>query len=197
MTAQTHPDVDFQWQTMIFTELPWRTATSIPTSCSHRYICQVASQQENWSVYPAHCIHVPRVLSTLAGGCSAAEMMMEKVRVSIFIVSMGAVVHFRTSLGFSFCFLHSCCRAAQMKVKAGPVRCANSTKWKIWPWQAPVRMFGMKPRLQGCGWAGHCSQGWPQARPIVAQHSVLVQTIPLSWPWHIWLFTWVKHGPVL
>lgn len=65
------------------------------------------------------------------------------------------------------------------------------------PWQAPVRMLGMKPRRQGWGWAGHISQGWPQARPTVAQQSVLVQTIPLSCPWHIWLLTTVKHGPVL
>lgn len=89
---------------MIFTvELPLNTATSIPTSCSYTSICQVASQQENWSVYPAHCIHVLRVLSTLAGGCCAAEMMMEKVRVSVFIVSLGAVVHFRTLLCFFKC----------------------------------------------------------------------------------------------
>lgn len=67
----------------------------------------------------------------------------------------------------------------------------------IRPWHAPVRMLGMNPLLQGCGWAGHCSQGWPHARPMVAQHRVLVQMIPLSWPWHIWLLTWVKHGPVL
>lgn len=87
-----------------------------------------------------------------------------------------------------------------------------STAWEEWPsseqdaflvisaalpWQAPVRMLGMKPRRQGWGWAGHISQGWPQARPTVAQQSVLVQTIPLSCPWHIWLLTTVKHGPVL
>lgn len=65
------------------------------------------------------------------------------------------------------------------------------------PWQAPVRIFGMKPRRQGWGWAGHISQGWPQARPTVAQHRDLVHTIPVSWPWHICLFTCVKHGPVL
>lgn len=65
------------------------------------------------------------------------------------------------------------------------------------PWQAPVRTFGMKPRRQGWGWAGHISQGWPQARPTVAQQSVFVQTIPLSCPWHIWLLITVKHGPVL
>ena len=65
------------------------------------------------------------------------------------------------------------------------------------PWQAPVRIFGMKPRRQGWGWAGHISQGWPQARPTVAQQSVFVQTIPLSCPWHIWLLITVKHGPVL
>lgn len=67
--------------------------------------------------------------------------------------------------------------------------------WHL-PWQAPVRMLGMKPRRQGWGWAGHISHGWPQARPMVAQHMVLVQTIPLSCPWHIWLFTWLKQGPV-
>lgn len=65
------------------------------------------------------------------------------------------------------------------------------------PWQAPVRIFGMKPRRQGWGWAGHISQGWPQARPMVAQHRDLVHTIPVSWPWHICLLTCVKHGPVL
>ncbi|TNN89340.1 hypothetical protein EYF80_000628 [Liparis tanakae] len=61
---------------------------------------------------------------------------------------------------------------------------------------APVRMLGMKPRLQGCGCEGHCSQGWPHARPMVAQQRVLVQTIPLSWPWHIWLFTWTPPGSI-
>lgn len=29
----------------------------------------------------------------------------------------------------------------------------------VLPWQAPVRMLGMKPLRQGWGWAGHISHG--------------------------------------
>lgn len=72
----------------------------------------------------------------------------------------------------------------------------RDTKEQTLPWHAPVRWFGMNPRRQGWGWAGHISQGWPHARPTVAQHRVFVQTMPVSWPWHIWLFTEAKQGPV-
>lgn len=64
------------------------------------------------------------------------------------------------------------------------------------PWQAPVRMLGMKPRRQGCGCAGQSSQGRPQARPTVAQHSALVHVRPVSWRWHPSGPTWLKQGPV-
>lgn len=75
---------------------------------------------------------------------------------------------------------------------------ANNVQFKPegLPWHASLRILGMKPRRHGWGWVGHISQGWPQARPTVAQQRVFVQTIPVSWPWHIWLLTCVKHGPV-
>ena len=63
------------------------------------------------------------------------------------------------------------------------------THWPLW-------MLRRNPSSQS-SLEGHCSHGWPQALPTVAQHSCLVHTTPCNWPWHMSLRTWVKHGPVL
>ena len=54
----------------------------------------------------------------------------------------------------------------------------------------------MKPRRQGDGVSGHRLHGFPHARPIVTQHSALVQTTPGSWPRQTLSEMSAKQGPV-
>ena len=60
----------------------------------------------------------------------------------------------------------------------------------------PVCTFFKKPILHE-SFSGQLSQGWPQAWPMVAQQSCLVQTTPSNWPEHISFSIRLKHGPVL
>lgn len=103
--------------------------------------------------------------------------------------------HFSVTTFFVYPSLHSHVYEPGLLTQFPPSQIPGMASHSFTSWHPREWMLVMYPRSHS-SLAGQAWQGWPQARPMVAQHSCRVHTTPGSWSEHDECRILRKHGPV-